>query len=480
MIGVMATRGALWSFLDLGLGQALGAGVFLVLTRLITPQDLGVFTIAVVIIGFGHVLVALGLGEALVQRAIIDEDHRSSAFWGNVALGLMITCALALSSNLLAVLFRMPALAAVMRWMALCPLIDSLASIHLALSRRNLRMAIFAVRTLVGYSAGGAVAIALAWYGWGVWALVAQQVTLWSTITIVVWSFSRWRPHLQFSFGALKDLSGYACYSALSHLVMGLDDRIGSIIVGSLFNAELVGYYALGQRILHLIGMATLSSLESVVLPVLSRMTGDRALFNRTYVSMVIAATILWLPACWGFGIMAPELVPVVFGHKWVGAIPLIQIVTLAAFVNGFTALTAHALGALGRPNWMTMLSVVQLAITVPAYYLLGVRFGILGAAFAWPLTWVLVTPLHLLAIRKFSGLPLATLFGDYGKVVAAAMMMTIAVFGIRALMPNLVIEALVGGGTYAALIAVLAPDYPRSMLNLLRQALQRHSLAMG
>lgn len=480
MIGVMATRGALWSFLDLGVGQALGAAVFLVLVRLITPEDLGVFTIAVVIIGFAHVLIALGLGEALIQRTFINEDHRSAAFWGNVALGLMIAGVLALSSNLLAILFHMPTLAPVMRWMALCPLIDSLATIHLAVLRRNLSMAMFAARTFFGYSAGGAVAIALAWHGWGVWALVAQQITIWSTITIVVWSFSRWRPRFQFSFTALKDLSSYACYNALSNFVMGLDDRIGSLIIGSLFNAEIVGYYALGQRILHLIGMATLSSLESVVLPVLSRMNGNRALFNRTYISMVISATIFWLPACWGFGIMAPELVPVVFGHKWIGAIPLIQVVTLAAFVNAFTALTAHALGALGRPNWMTMLSVVQLAITVPAYYLLGVRFGILGAAFAWPLTWALVTPLHLLSIRKFSALPLTTLFRDYGKVLGAAIIMTIGVFGVRAVIPNLVIEVLVGGAAYVAAIAVFAPDYLRSIVNLIRQSLQRRGVAVG
>lgn len=480
MIGVMAARGALWSFLDLGVGQALGAAVFLVLTRLITPEDLGVFTISVVIIGFARVLIALGFGEALIQCKFIDEDHRSSAFWGNVALGLAIAGVLALSSNFVAILFHMPALAPVMRWMSLCPLIDSLAAIHLAVLRRNLSMAVFAARTFFGYSAGGAVAIALAWRGWGVWALVAQQITLWSTITIVVWFFSHWRPRLRFSFTALKDLSGYACCNALSNLVMGLDDRIGSLIIGSLFNAEIVGYYALGQRILHLIGMATLSSLEAVVLPVLSRMNDDRTLFNRTYISMVITATILWLPACWGFGIMAPELVPSVFGHKWLGAVPLIQVVTLAALVNGFTALTAHALGALGRPNWMTILSVVQLVITVPAYYLLGVRFGILGAAFAWPLTWALVAPLHLLAIRRFSALPLARLLRDYGKILGAAITMTISVFAVRAVMPDLVIELLVGGAAYAAVIAVLAPNYLKSVITLLRQSLQRGPVAIG
>src|SRR5690242_19788188 len=106
MIGVMAARGALWSFLDLGVGQALGAAVFLVLTRLITPEDLGVFTISVVIIGFARVLIALGLGEALIQCRFIDEDHRSSAFWGNVALGLVIAGVLALSANSVAILFH--------------------------------------------------------------------------------------------------------------------------------------------------------------------------------------------------------------------------------------------------------------------------------------------------------------------------------------------------------------------------------------
>src|SRR6185503_7182342 len=198
--GAMATRGALWSFLDLGLGQALGAAVFLVVTRLITPAELGVFTIVVVIVGFTHVPVALGLGEALIQRPSIDEDHRSTAFWANIGLGLVIAAALALSANLLADRFHMPALAPVMRWMSLCPLIDSLATTQLALLRRDLSMAVFAAKSFFGYSAGGAVAIALAWYGWGVWALVAQQITLWSMVAIVAWSFSRWRPRLRFSF----------------------------------------------------------------------------------------------------------------------------------------------------------------------------------------------------------------------------------------------------------------------------------------
>lgn len=463
MIGARVTRGTLWSFADLAGGQAIGTVVFLLLARLIQPEDYGVFAIVLFFFGLSNVLLVTGLPEALVQRYEIDEDHRSTAFWANLILAAVLAAILIGISESVANFYQAPVLASVMRWMSVCCILSAGSTIHLAVLRRDIKMAIFPARTLAGYSLGGVIAVAMAIKGSGVWALVGNQIGIWGISMVVVWWFSPWHPRLRFSAKALKDLTSYSFFNIASNLVVGTENRIDSLIVGAFFTSEYVGYYALGQRIMHALNMAIISPIGYISLAVLSGEAYDKQRFNRTYANLLLAANVFWVPACLGFGFVASDAVPAIFGTKWEMAIPVIQMLSLTAFTAAFSDFTIYALGALGKPHWMTVLSLFQMAVTA-VVCVVGAQFSVVAVAFGWSLMLAIMAPVHVLTVRKVSGVQVHEFLPKYLKIAASAILMYVGVYLVRRTIPHsnisFVLETAAGMLVYLGAMAVVAFDY--------------------
>jgi O-antigen/teichoic acid export membrane protein len=464
MIGERAARGTLCSFADMGGAQAVGFLVFLFLARLIAPADYGVFAIVLFFMAFAHALLMFGLPEALVQRSGIDEDHRSTAFWSNMLLGLFLAASYFAAARWIAAFYRMPLLVPVMRWMSVCCVLNAAASIHLAVLRRDINIMIFPVRTILGFRVGGVVAVAMAYRGFGIWALVANQIGIWGTAVVVVWLYSSWRPRFRFSVAAFKDLFSYAFFNTASTVIINADTRIDSLIVGAFFSAETLGYYAFAQRIFHSLGSAILSPISFISLPVLSRAADDLRRYNYVYVKVLLVSSVLWVPACLGVGAIAGDMVPAVFGAKWLPAVPIIVALSLTAFSGALCDATIYALGALGNPRLMTALAILQMALTV-VICTTAAQFDVVIVAFAWSFMTAIMVPANLGMIWRISGLRAGDYLPGFFKIVAAGMVMLAAIWVTRQFTRNFVIETATGGLAYLGTMIALAPDFLRDLV---------------
>jgi O-antigen/teichoic acid export membrane protein len=477
---VKAARGVLWSFLEYGGGEGISFIVFLVLARLVAPEDFGIVALAGVFVAFVQVFLLQGFADAIIQRQKLTADHCSTAFWSNVAIAGLFFLATEATADRLAAAFAQPRLAEVLRWLSLVFISTALISTHQAVFKRELQFRSFALRALVGITAGGAVGVVLALKGFGVWALVGQQLTNGLASVIVIWSTSSWRPRLRFSKPCFREMAPFAGNVVGSNLVGFMFKKLDVFLIGWFFDAELLGYYYLVQRLLVTVGLLTLSTVQSIVMPVLSRLQGDRERFNGVFATTIQLVHAIWLPLVLGMGLIASPLLPLLFGAKWQPSVPLMEIMTLTAFSMVFSFFSGPVLYAAGQPQSHLRLSLIQVAITVLIFLPLT-QVGLIGVAISYALSYALIAPLHLFVLQRDAGVNPWWALAGCRAPTGAAIAMAIAVLALKAellasLSPVAALIALVmlGVAVYCGMLALFAPNLVRRVVGLVESALGR------
>ena len=201
-------------------------------------------------IGLLGVFSEVGFGSALVQRAQITSAHLSSTFFLNTGLGLLITLLGMAASWPLSRVLGAPEVQPVMLALSLGFLINSLGLTHMALVYRELRFKELAIRDLIATLLGGAVGLAAAWRGYGVWSLVAQTLATSATASTLLWAMLRWRPlRADVSRAALRELWGYSSKLFAFNLVKYLTQNLDKLLVSVLAGPVVLGLYNLAQKI---------------------------------------------------------------------------------------------------------------------------------------------------------------------------------------------------------------------------------------
>jgi PST family polysaccharide transporter len=480
---VKAARGVLWSFLEFGGGEGISFVVFLILARLVAPEDFGIVSLAGVFVSLAQVFLVQGFSDAVIQREDLTPDHCSTAFWSNVAIAAVFFVATVAGANLIAAAFGQPRLAEVLRWLSLVFVSTSLISIHQAVFKRELQFASFAMRALVGITLGGVVGVVMALQGYGVWALVGQQLTNGAASILVIWSTSEWRPRLRFSPRCFREMAGFTANVIGSNLVGFLYKKLDVFLIGFFFTAELLGYYYLVQRLLITMGLLTLSTVQSIVMPVLSRLQHDPGRFRYVFAQTIQLVHSLYLPVVLGIGLVASPLVPLLFGAKWQPSVLLTQIMSLNAFFAVFSFFSGPVLYAVGRPESHFRLSLAQVVVTA-AVFLPMTYFGLTGVAISNALSTALVAPLHLYILRRDAGISPAAVLGGCRAPTLAGIAMAGAVLALKgealaALSPMAALGVLVTTGAivYFGVLALLAPDLVRRVIHLVESALARQPI---
>lgn len=474
-----AARGVLWSTLEFGGGEGISFVVFLILARLVAPADFGIVALAGVFVSFVQIFLVQGFADAVIQREHLDADDCSTAFWVNFAIAAGFMLVILLSADAIARIFGHPELTDVLRWLSPLFVTTALISIHQALLKRHLRFASLALRAFVGVGVGGVVGIGLAFSGFGVWSLVGQQLANAVVSVIVLWWSSTWRPELRFSRRSLAEMGSFSANVIGSSFLAFVIKRSDIILLGYFFPAQQLGYYSLVQRILVTIGLLTLSTVQSIVMPVLSRLQNERERFCEVFAMVIQIVHSVWLPLVLGLGFVAPRLVPLLFGPQWLPSVPLLQILSLTGFSQVFSFFSGPALYAAGRPGAHMRLSLVQLVLTL-ALFLPATRFGLEGVAFSQVIASFLIIPIHFFVLKRYIGVEPGALLGRSWPSSFAALVMGAALIALdkgpfAGQGGAAALAALIAAGAtiYFGVIALIAPRYLRHLLALVETALR-------
>ncbi|MCA4135032.1 lipopolysaccharide biosynthesis protein [Arthrobacter sp. M4] len=377
-------RGVMWQGLAFASGKAIVLLTIIVLARLLSPHEYGLVALAIVLMAYAETVADAGVAQALVYLPRTAEVARSALLISVVIGGLLASGAI-LAAPWIAALYNQPDVAPLVRVLAISVLATSLAAVPEAILRRDLLFRRLTAAPVIRAAVTGAVALSLAFAGYGAWSLaigtaagsVAYAVACWLLLPgpppWQIWRVRKDALRANLSFGAPT-----AGSSLLARLIFDVD----YLIIGLWLGTQALGYYTLAFRLPEMVIINVFFVLSTVMFPLYAQVRSEPERLRVGYVKSVQLQSLYGVTAGVGLAVVAPALVPLLFGAKWSDAVLPLVFLALYAAARSLGAGANDVYKALGRPGLSIGISLARLAILVPAL-LIAVRWGIVGVAVA-------------------------------------------------------------------------------------------------
>lgn len=475
---VKVARGVAWQGAARWGTQLLSFGFYAGLARLLSPRIFGLVAIAWVYLALVQVLVRQGLGDAIVQRHDLEPEHLDSAFWIAMATASFLCLLSFLFAGPVAAIFKEARVAPVIRWLSLYLPIGALYAVPMALLTRELNFRPLAIGPFIGAGVGGAVGLTMAFLGFGVWSLVVQQLTNGFLSCVYLWLVVPWRPHLRISKRHLRDLYGFSLNLTANGILWFFAQKSDQAMVGYGFGSLGLGPYSLASRVSTMLHDGLIQPFQAVAFPAFSRLHLEPQRLERALHDFCEMTSFISLPVFGGLAVVAPELVPVLFGPKWASAIPIVQILAVLMAIRGVLGFVHPTMLAKGRTGLYLVISIVLAALTF-----LGCLIAVRWSPAAIALSMILVLSIvgvfeFLLVTIKVTGIRPLPLLKKFLFPTMSTMFMVAVVVLVRGLVANmlsslstLVVCIAVGGGVYTLTALLLRPDLVKTIWEMVNAA---------
>lgn len=367
--------GAFWLYAEKICAQGLGFVVSIILARLLLPEQYGVIAIVTIFITLSDVFITSGLGTSLIQKKDADEADYSTAFIAGLVIGCILYSILFFIAPWLAVSFHEPLLTDVFRVMGLKIILASLNTIQRSYVQKHLLFKKFFLSTIVGTMISSAIGIYMAYAGYGVWALVTQNllnVVVDSTILLITLS---WRPTFVFSFQRLKGLLNFGSKMFAASMISEVYNQSRSLVVGRCYSSGALALYDKGAKFPTLIISNINQVVADVLFPTMSQCQDDVGMLKTLTKRSVQLASFVLSPFLLGLAIIAPTMVSVLMTDKWLGCVPYIQILSVAYLLMPLQTANIKVIQAIGLSGLSLKLEVVKKVIGISVLILAVLLF---------------------------------------------------------------------------------------------------------
>jgi O-antigen/teichoic acid export membrane protein len=453
----------LWTAIRIASDQVFGFVVFVILARLLSPHEFGVFALALVFLEIGRIIAISGMTQNIPRAQTLTPALVDTVFWTNMAMAVIVAVAVLFLAPLIMTLIDQPEAIAPLQALGFVLPITALGATHMALRLREFGHKSLAIRSLVGGTIGGAAAIAAALADWGIWSLVVERFVTESVNAATSCLSYRYRPGQNISRSQLRAIWLFGFHLMTTQIVGTLPKRAMDLTIGWVIGAAAVGVNRTAMRTAELVISGTVSPFTTVALQTLSRLQSDKQELITAYRWMLTRSSALTLPALVGFGVLAPDAVPAVYGHKWVEAGQLGQIFALLAVPYSLNSFGSPILIALGRARELQILAVGQLIATV-VFVAISAPFGLVAVAWVWVLrSYLLALPFQMWFLRRAAGIQPRDSLSAIAQPLAASMIMGAAVWGLMAIArpyftaPLAAVLICVAAGIFVYAIAIYA-----------------------
>jgi O-antigen/teichoic acid export membrane protein len=449
----------LWTVVRIASDQMFSFVVFVILARLLTPREVGTFALATAFAEVSRVIAIQGMVQNIPRAKRLTPELADTVFWTNIAMSVVVAFVVLGIAPIIMDVIDQPDAAGPLQALGFVLPIAALGATHMSLRLREFGHKSLALRSLVGGTIGGAAAIAAAFAGWGIWSLVVQRFVTESLNAIMAWLSYKWVPGRGFSMKKLREIWGFGFNIALTQILGLLPRRALDLVLGTMIGAAAVGLYRTAARTSELVASGTISPFTTVALQTLSRLQSDTKEMTKAFRWMVSRSAMLTIPALVGFGVLAPDLVPAVYGEKWQDAGLLAQAFACLGITYSLSSFASPLLMALGRGATLRMLAVTHLIATV-VVAALAAPFGIFVVAWASVLRGYCTLPLTLWMLKRASGITPWEALSAIIKPLIASVIMGAAVWGlmelIRPMFEHVLISVFISVGAGVAFYAVL------------------------
>jgi PST family polysaccharide transporter len=474
-------RGVAWVVVGRGVKFAVNAAGSVLLARLLEPRTFGLFAVAGLFLAFTKQLQTFGMAKAAVRLPELKPVHLATVFAVNAASSTALCAGMWLVAPLLETLFHEDEAVPVLRALALGFLVNPFSSVGSAVLDRRMdfrsksRADVLFALTKVG------VSVALALAGFGVWSLTAGMLVGQTVRAAALFLPARWWPSLRGSRAALGELAGFGAGMFVKNLTTYVQERVDYFVVGRWLGVEALGFYERAYRMPDAIVRELGKTTNSVLFSAFSKIQDDRERLRRAFVRVLLSLCLPSYPALAGMALVAPALVPIVFGQAWIPTVAPLQVLCVAGYFRLFSQLATTLMNAMGRIRAEAAWRTVSLGFLAAGCWIAATRWGIVEVALAILLIEALLAVALTALMLRTSGLSLGAVVLPQLPVVAATAVMTGSVLAFQretasALGPRsvamLASSIVVGGAVYTGSLLMFRNDPVREVMReLLAQA---------
>jgi PST family polysaccharide transporter len=418
-------RAALWAFVAATGKRVITLLGLILLARILAPHDFGLLGFSMLYVTFAETIGDFGSSMALVYWPDRRDDAAQTTFIINVVAGIFWCVVSLLLAPYIAAFFHAPHGVAIVRALSPALLIKFLGNTHDALAQKDLR---FRARTIpeLSLSVGKiSIALVLAWLGFGAWSLVWGQLgalTLW---TIILWIAVPWRPKLRLPRDLFKPMLRYGRSIVAVNVLAVVMFDIDLAVVGRFLGVTALGLYQMAGRVPEATVMVMLWVVSKVLFPAFSNLHAAGEDLREAYLIAVRSVSSLTLPASLGLFFLARPIVLVFFGPKWIGAAPILQLLSLYIGIRSVDHHAGDVLKAIGRADVLALLNLVKTILIVPAV-IMGAMRSAVAVAGALTVVYAIATSITLATAARVIRVPLTSIFAAFAPSVKASAVMSL------------------------------------------------------
>lgn len=402
-----AIAGGKWTAASAVVGIIIQLIQLSLLGRLLGPGEFGLMAIMMVVIGLANAVADFGVSNYLVQADSVSRALVRRLVGMGLSLSIVLSGSIAIIAPALASYYEMPQLADTLPWFGLVVIYNTLAQIYTAVLQRAFEFPRIAIIDIISATAGLLVSVLLAFYGWGLWALVFGQLS-----TGLVKAMASW-VGVQSSIKQLPAESLHQTGHAMRFGAFQVGERVlnfvsanfDKLIIGKLLGEQALGIYSVAFQLILRPVLVINPIFNRVAMPMFANVKNDNPRLTRGYLEMLRTICFVTFPIYLILCISAPTIISLLLGSKWGNAETLTSILALL----GFLFAAGNPIGVLviakGRVDLALYFNSVVVVVNLIAVYL-GSLLGIYWVAFFFVATsWLILFPLEFYLRYKLIGM---------------------------------------------------------------------------
>lgn len=468
-----AFSGVMWQFAYRIGTNGIQFLTYLILARLLQPQDFGIIAIVGVFINFTNLLVNSGLGTALVQSKEVDEIDYSSILYVSITIALLFYSIIFFTAPYIAGYYHQEEIIWVLRIYAISVLFFSINGVQSSILFRKLEFKKISILSSIPVILSGIISVLMAFWGFGVYALVANSISSGFISVILFAIILKWIPKRTFSIIRIKKLFSFSYKILLGNLIEEMYKSIYPLIIGKVFNTKTLGFYNFGRQMPSLLTATINASVTSVAFPLYSRNQDDIFTVKAMVRQSVTLGNFFVFPLMACLAAISEQLVPLLFTEKWLSGIPYLQLFCIIYGLSHLDTYNFHAISAIGMSDVFLKYQVIKKILGV-LLLLITLPFGIIVIMYGQVFFAILSLIINLKPNYEWLGYSIKEQLNDIWPYLLASLIMFV---GIRlcglieiSIFLKLILEVIVGVSIYMLMALILKLNGFKTMFELLKK----------
>ena len=444
-----------WKMLERSGTQGIQFILQIILARLLLPKDYGLVALVSIFIVIANVFVQSGFSKALVQKKNADDLDFSSVFYLSLLVAGVIYIILFMLAPVIADFYSMPKITPVFRVLSITLFTGAIYSVQNAIIARRMAFKKLFLSSVGSIIISGGIGITVAYKGYGVWALVAQQLINTILMVVFLWFTIDWRPKALFSISRVKSLFGFGWRILVSSLIDSFYRNLKSLIIGKIYRADMLGYFNRGKQFPELLVTNINGSIQSVLFPTLASNQDDTVRVKAIVRRSIVTSAFVIFPMMIGLAVTSEALISIILTDKWLPSVPFVQIFCITYAIWPIHTANLQAINALGRSDIFLKLEIIKKVIGM-IILIISIQGGIYAIAFGGVVSGVISSFINAYPNKKLLDYSYREQMRDILPSFLIASLMGILVYSVRLLelteVVTLLIQIPVGIIIYIAL----------------------------